>query len=127
MTKDVKGVPSTFDVYCKAPVSIGDHCTPPDSSGVNSATWEVTEVLESKKPDEFGARPLNWDMAPAEPSYQPSLELSYAGVEGRDKPIKGKHLLTAEEHRQRRDFVKGDPKQKINHGWYWARVKVQKV
>jgi len=126
VTKRQAGKIDTIELYCKQEPEVGfktnNYGTPE-----HPIFYAITEVLESKKPSEFGARPLNQDMAPAEPSFQPTLELSYAGVDGVDKPIKGKHFLTAEEHRQRREYCAGDPKKDRNHGWYWARVRVQKV
>lgn len=118
------------DVYCGGRVKIGESVYPRDGVG-NEVHYEVVGVLEEKSPDEFGARKLSPDMAPPDPSIPTGKTLSYYKVAGRDsitaEEEREKHFLTADDHRQRAAYVKGDPNAERTHGWRWARVKLKKV
>ena len=100
-------------------------------NNLENPSSRIIAIHDYKSPDQWGARPLNEDMAPTCPPIPAGKELSYAKVQGRDeltaKEEREKFFLTKEQHLERMAFVKGDPKQDRRHGWHWARVTIKAI
>lgn len=113
------------DILCKEKPEVGFQ------HPFGNPSAEIVEIHDYKNPTEWGARPMNEDAAPTCPPIPAGKELSYAKVQGRDaltaKEEKEKFFLTKEQHIERMNFVKGDPKQERKHGWHWARVTMKNL
>jgi len=113
------------DILCKQKPEVGFE------KHFDMNVFRITTIHDYKSPDQWGARPLNEDMAPTCPPIPAGKELSYAKVQGRDeltaKEEREKFFLTKEQHLERMAFVKGDPKQDRRHGWHWARVTIKAI